>query len=102
MITPFFCRQGCPKDSLTIYKTVDGSGYPKWHSRCGSGSDMSIIMDGNVAYVKYVTDGENRYEGKRGFYATFNVEGQLKYSLHFTSILNHFHFNGKLLKTLLK
>ena len=25
----------CTKDSLTIYKTLDGTGYPKLHSRCG-------------------------------------------------------------------
>ena len=56
---------------------------------------MSIIMDGTVAYVKYVTDGENEWEGRRGFYATFEAKGQLKYSPRSKSTL--YHFNGMLL-----
>lgn len=54
---------------------MDGSGRPQWYGRCGSGSNMSITIDGTVAYVKYVTDGENVWEGMRGFFAAFNAEG---------------------------
>ena len=25
---------------------------------------MTVIMDGNVAYVRYITDGENEWEGR--------------------------------------
>lgn len=55
---------------------MDGSGEPQRYPTCGQGRDMSVIMDGNVAYVKYQTDGRNDYDyGETGFYATFNAEG---------------------------
>ena len=42
---------------------------------CGEGRDMNVVMDTNVAYVKYQTDGGNDYPDYSGFYATFNAEG---------------------------
>ena len=60
---------------------MDGSGYPQWTGRCGYGKNMTVNMDGNIAYVKFVSDGDNEWEGMRGFLAAFNAEGQLQFHL---------------------
>lgn len=54
---------------------MDGTGEPQRHPMCGEGRDMNVVMDTNVAYVKYQTDGGNDYPDYSGFYATFNAEG---------------------------
>lgn len=54
---------------------MDGTGHYVRHPMCGEGRDMTVEIDTNVAYVKFQTDGENKYSGYRGFYATFNAEG---------------------------
>lgn len=65
----------CPKDSLSIFGTMDGTGHHIRYPMCGEGRDMNVVIDTDVAYVKFKTDGGNRYPGYRGFYATFNAEG---------------------------
>ena len=68
-------RNNCEKDGLTIYRTADGSGEAQRSRTCGYGSDMTVTMESNVAYVEYITDADNKYPGRTGFYATFNAEG---------------------------
>ena len=70
-------RNTCEKDGLTIYNTADGTGEPERHRMCGSGRNMVVTMSTNVAYITYETDAENRWEGRRGFYATFSAAGLL-------------------------
>ena len=38
-------------------------------------------MDKNVAYIKFVSDGANEWEGFRGFAAAFAAQGQNSTSL---------------------
>lgn len=73
-------RYPCRKDSLIIYKTMDGSGVPM-RITCGGGRHMTEVMPGSVAYVKFQSDGANRYR-YRGFSATFNAEGMSTMLVH--------------------
>lgn len=56
---------------------MDGSGYPQLYPRCGTGfNNYTINIDGNVAYIKFVSDESNVYEGMRGIALTFSAKGQ--------------------------
>ena len=64
------------KDYLTIYGKPDGSGNPELSPICGYGYSTPIVMEGNVAYVEYHTDGSNSDDyGEEGFNATFYAKG---------------------------
>ena len=64
------------KDYLAIYGKPDGRGHPELSPICGYGYSTPIVMEGNVAYVVYHTDGFNDGDyGEEGFIATFYAKG---------------------------